>query len=75
MNHLREILHQPAVVLVGWSLVHFLWQGLLVALMVAGVLRANRKASDVCCCARTARKLSVLPTAASSVSRSSSVGY
>jgi beta-lactamase regulating signal transducer with metallopeptidase domain len=45
MTHLREVLHQPAVVMVGWSLVHFLWQGVLVALVVAVVLRLNRNSS------------------------------
>jgi len=45
MTHLREILQQPSVVMVGWSLVHFLWQGVLVALVVAAVLRANRHSS------------------------------
>src|SRR6476469_6097017 len=41
----RDMLHQPTVVLIGWSLVHSPWQGVLVALVVAVVLRANRRSS------------------------------
>ena len=41
---------------IGWTLVHFTWQGTLIALIAAGVLRALRQAAPntryVTACAR-----------------------
>ena len=35
---------QPLAMSIGWSLVHFLWQGMIVALLLAPLLRAQRRA-------------------------------
>src|SRR5215813_3864730 len=36
---------RPMIEALGWTLIHFTWQGTLVALSLAGVLRAQREAS------------------------------
>lgn len=45
MSPLRHLLQSPAAVLLGWTLVHFLWQGVVVALGLAVWLRAARRTS------------------------------
>lgn len=39
------MLAQPLVLALGWALIHFIWQGTLVALLLAGVLRVWREQS------------------------------
>src|SRR5262245_32870159 len=45
MIDLEHMLAQPLVEALGWGLIHFIWQGTLVALLLAGVLRMLRGAS------------------------------
>jgi HEAT repeat protein/beta-lactamase regulating signal transducer with metallopeptidase domain len=45
MNRLQSILAEPLVNAVGWALVHFIWQGTLVALLLNGVLGLLRQRS------------------------------
>jgi len=45
MNALTEILSHPFVHKLGWTLVHLLWQGAAVALLLGIVLRLLRKSS------------------------------
>ena len=40
-----ELLTPVAVLTLGWALLHFLWQGTTVALVVAALLWLTRKAS------------------------------
>lgn len=56
MKTLVEFSQQPAVHALGWSLLHFLWQGTLVAVLLAGALAMLRGKSPqlrylVACCA------------------------
>ena len=46
MNALIDLLHQPSLQRMGWVLVHFLWQGLAVASLLAAVLRLCDKSSS-----------------------------
>ena len=46
MNRIETMLAQPVVEAIGWSLVHFVWQGTVVAITAAGVLVALRRASS-----------------------------
>ena len=45
MTRLQQLLDEPTIVILGWSLLHFLWQELLVAFAVALVLRASAQRS------------------------------
>ena len=45
MSLLQDALRQPVVIRLGWTLVHFLWQGAVVALAVAVVLWFMRRRS------------------------------
>jgi Zn-dependent protease with chaperone function len=45
MTFLKPWLEQPLAEAVGWALVHFLWQGATVALVVAGLLALMRRQS------------------------------
>ena len=45
MNLLESFLSQSLVTALGWALLHFLWQGALVALLLAGVLRLLKECS------------------------------
>jgi beta-lactamase regulating signal transducer with metallopeptidase domain len=45
MSFPNQWLQHPWFIHLGWALVHFLWQGTLVALLLAAVLRAMRKQS------------------------------
>ena len=45
MNSLEQVLRTPSMVVLGWVLVHFLWQGMLVAIIVAVLLHATRRAT------------------------------
>lgn len=45
MSLLQDALRQPVVIRLGWTLVHFLWQGAVVALAVALVLWFMRRRS------------------------------
>ena len=48
MNATEALFHQPAAQAVGWALLHFVWQGALVAAVTGGVLAAlRRSAADV----------------------------
>lgn len=56
MTFIQRALAEPVVQALGWSLVHFLWQGILVAFGLACVLALMRRASAnsryiVCCVA------------------------
>src|SRR5262249_30679833 len=42
MNMVETLLARPSMIALGWALLHFIWQGTLVALLLAGVLRAFR---------------------------------
>lgn len=46
MTWLRELLNQSQVVLLAWTLVHFLWQGALLAVLLAIVLKAMKQCSS-----------------------------
>jgi peroxiredoxin len=43
VNLLRSVFESPTVYRLGWALLHFLWEGALVALLVAVVLAALRR--------------------------------
>ena len=45
MSALRDLLAQPPIVLIGWTLVHFLWQGGLVALSLWVILHLLKRKS------------------------------
>lgn len=45
MTEFSQIVNHPFVETLGWSLVHFLWQGTLLALVAAAVLLSLRNAS------------------------------
>lgn len=45
MNLLESFLSQPLVMALGWALLHFLWQGTLVALLLAGMLSLLKERS------------------------------
>lgn len=45
MSAFMELLSQPLTERLGWALVHFLWQGALVAGLLVGLLRILRAAS------------------------------
>ncbi len=45
MMDLENMLAQPMLEALGWGLIHFIWQGTLVALLLAGVLRLLQGAS------------------------------
>src|SRR5688500_5536870 len=48
MTAIDTLLREPAIQAIGWALLHFLWQGTLVAVVTALALRALRDcASDV----------------------------
>ena len=48
MNATEALFHQPAAQAVGWALLHFVWQGALVAAVTGAVLAAlRRSAADV----------------------------
>ena len=43
MNALEMLLNKPLFQALGWALVHFIWQGALVALLYAGLATALRR--------------------------------
>jgi hypothetical protein len=45
MTDLENMLAQPMLEALGWGLIHFIWQGVLVALSLACVLRMLRGSS------------------------------
>jgi beta-lactamase regulating signal transducer with metallopeptidase domain len=45
VTHIQNLLAQPACRALGWALLHFLWQGMLAALLLAGCNRALRDSS------------------------------
>jgi beta-lactamase regulating signal transducer with metallopeptidase domain len=45
MNLVEALLSQPLVTALGWALIHFVWQGALVALLLAGVLAVMQRRS------------------------------
>jgi beta-lactamase regulating signal transducer with metallopeptidase domain len=45
MSWLRDLLSQSQVLLLGWTLVHFLWQGALIAVLLSAVLKGMRRSS------------------------------
>ncbi|MBA2301975.1 MAG: hypothetical protein H0W08_05020, partial [Acidobacteria bacterium] len=48
MTAIDSVLRQPAVQAIGWTLLHFVWQGALVGLLAALALRALRNsAADI----------------------------
>src|SRR5262245_47638209 len=42
MNTLETLLTPPFIAALSWALLHFLWQGTLIALLLAGVLHLGR---------------------------------
>jgi uncharacterized protein (TIGR03435 family) len=46
MNAIQILSSQPSVERLGWTLVHFLWQGLLIAALYAGVRKAVKRISS-----------------------------
>src|ERR1017187_447849 len=56
MNYLETWAHVPFAKALGWSLIHFLWEGVLIALLLAAVLFFCRRGSArlryaLCCLA------------------------
>jgi beta-lactamase regulating signal transducer with metallopeptidase domain/peptidoglycan/xylan/chitin deacetylase (PgdA/CDA1 family) len=56
MNTIQAILAQPFFQVLGWTLIHFIWQGALVSLLLAGANVLLRRASSnaryaAACCA------------------------
>jgi hypothetical protein len=45
VTHIQDLLAQPACRALGWALLHFLWQGSLAALLLAGCNLALRDSS------------------------------
>lgn len=45
MSNLAQMLNHPFVETLGWSLIHFLWQGILIAILAAVVLAMLKNAS------------------------------
>src|SRR5579884_437343 len=45
MTHLARLFRQPFVLQLGWALVHFVWEGAVLAILAAVVLWAMRKRS------------------------------
>ncbi len=45
MSDLAQMSNHPFVETLGWSLIHFLWQGMLIAILAAAVLALLKKAS------------------------------
>ena len=43
MNSFEVLLTKPLLQALGWALVHFIWQGALVALLYAGVVTLLRR--------------------------------
>ena len=37
MNSLESLIRQPLILALGWALLHFLWQGVLIAMLLGGV--------------------------------------
>jgi beta-lactamase regulating signal transducer with metallopeptidase domain len=70
MSTLVEILSSPAVIRLGWALLHFIWQGLLIGALLELSLAAIKKASfryALCACALAAMPLCLLATWRASV--------
>ncbi|HXJ38725.1 MAG TPA: hypothetical protein VNH18_05575, partial [Bryobacteraceae bacterium] len=44
MIAVESLLRQPLVLALGWALVHFLWQGVLIAMLLGGVNLLLRRA-------------------------------
>src|SRR5258708_1382775 len=44
MSSMEMLLRQPLIQALGWALVHFLWQGALVAMLLGGVDQLLRRA-------------------------------
>jgi beta-lactamase regulating signal transducer with metallopeptidase domain len=48
MSAIEDLLRQPVAQVIGWSLLHFVWQGALVGILTAGALAIlRRSAADV----------------------------
>ena len=48
MSAIETLLRQPAAQVIGWALLHFIWQGALIGVLTAGALAAlRRSAADV----------------------------
>jgi hypothetical protein len=68
MNAMQVLSSQPWVERLGWTLVHFLWQGLLVAVLYAAARRCLARASNprtrylLACAALTAMMAAPLGT-------------
>src|SRR5579872_3570055 len=45
---MNDSFSQTLVECLGWTLVHFLWQGLVIAALLAGFLRLSRRAAPNC---------------------------
>lgn len=45
MNSLEILFHQPVIIALGWTLLHFLWQGALIALLLGAANLLLRSAS------------------------------
>src|SRR5256885_17272156 len=54
MNHLEAWIHTPIAKALGWSLIHFLWEGTAIALLLAIVLvlcrRSEARLRYALCC-------------------------
>ena len=54
MNSIHTLLNHPLVESTGWALIHFLWQGAVIAAVIVVLLMLMRRASSsakyiVCC--------------------------
>jgi len=48
MNFIETLLFHPVMQTLGWTLVHFIWQGLVIAILMAGLTSAlNRRSANL----------------------------
>src|SRR5262249_14885539 len=46
MKTVETLLAEPLVIALGWALIHFMWQGTLVALLLAGLLKVSPRGAS-----------------------------
>jgi uncharacterized membrane protein len=57
MRTISFLLREPAVLQLGWALVHFLWEGSIIALLLAAALRLLARLSQTMIAAACAEQL------------------
>ena len=71
MSAIADLLHTPVAEALGWALVHFVWEGALIASLLAAALRVCRGASvryAAACAAMAAMPVAFIVTMAMSLS-------